>query len=306
MIASVQNKTPFSDAFRAGREQLPGEAWMRALRDSAIGNFEEQGIPTRKDEEWRYLDLKSMGKTQYRSPSAKPQVDEALAKAYFLDGTLARFCFVDGRYDANLSQVDDLPAGVELLSVAEAMSKNESELKNALEDSAVDSSHPFVALNTAFLRDGYVLCLKKGVQLEKPVQILFVGSQALENCAEHPRHFLFLAEEAKAEVIECYVSPNAGNFLNNVVSEIALEKGARLSLCRVQSEGSACSHLNYSKVNVGQSAHFESKVFSFGAKTSRNEIEIQLSGTHAFALWRASTSGEAISVWTTARSSITR
>ncbi|MEZ4752108.1 MAG: Fe-S cluster assembly protein SufD [Bdellovibrionota bacterium] len=188
--------------------------------------------------------------------------------------------FCDGKFDPKHSSVDQLPEGVELLSEADAIEQKEVQLKDALEDSD-DAVHPFVALNTAFSSGWLRALFERRTARKVPVQVLFLASEASTNCATHPRHFLFLAEGAKAEVLECYASESAG-FLNNVVSEVALEKGAELSICRIQAEGSGCSHLNYSKVNVGESARFESKVFSCGAGVSRNEIEVELSGKYAY------------------------
>ena len=47
------------DSFAASRGKLPGAGDVAALREAALKVFEQQGLPHRRVEEWKYTDLRA-------------------------------------------------------------------------------------------------------------------------------------------------------------------------------------------------------------------------------------------------------
>ena len=66
----------------------------------------------------------------------------------------ARLVFVDGRFSSRLSLAGRAAAGVVVASLAEALARRRSRSSPGSASFARFENHPFVALNTAFLRDG--------------------------------------------------------------------------------------------------------------------------------------------------------
>src|SRR5210317_1653260 len=77
----------------------PGPEWARALRETAAGQFREHGLPTRRDETWKYTNLRALEQrgmllpAQDDVPAAQSsQAKSLLDSAYqvdMLDGRLA-------------------------------------------------------------------------------------------------------------------------------------------------------------------------------------------------------------------------
>ena len=58
---------------------------VHEIRTEAIERFEQNGFPTRKDEEWKYTSLNSLLKTDYSVfPKAETGIEFKEVKKYFL------------------------------------------------------------------------------------------------------------------------------------------------------------------------------------------------------------------------------
>jgi len=149
-------------AFEASLNGAKG-GWVHALRTGALQRFNEQGIPTTRNEEWKYTNVAPLAKRTVKlAPQASVSADDL--KPYRvpeLDAAL--LVFVNGRYDAGLSKVSGLPEGATFCSLKEAIVAGHAALKGALGDLAPQDNAPFVALNTAFLLDGLFVHVPKGV-----------------------------------------------------------------------------------------------------------------------------------------------
>jgi len=96
-------KTPaeqaLSAAYEGARGKLPGKGALSTLRADAFQQFEKQGLPHRRVEEWKYTDLRALMREAY--PLAAPP--DAAAKAHaksagdiFSGVDCRRLVFVDG------------------------------------------------------------------------------------------------------------------------------------------------------------------------------------------------------------------
>ena len=77
---------------------LPGGAgWAETARDEALGRVRAMGLPTRRDEYWRYTDPAALVAPQAVPAAVFDDSDETPA----FDGIDSlRLVFVDGRFDA--------------------------------------------------------------------------------------------------------------------------------------------------------------------------------------------------------------
>ena len=84
----------------------PDWAAVNNIRQEALHFFEEKGFPTKRDEEWKYTNLKPVLKHDYK---VLPKADEGLefrdVKRYFLnDADTYRLVFINGVYSSWLSK----------------------------------------------------------------------------------------------------------------------------------------------------------------------------------------------------------
>ena len=53
------------------RSETEGPAWLKQLRTQSLEQFKKVGIPTTKDEEWKYTNLSPLTETSFTLEQAK-------------------------------------------------------------------------------------------------------------------------------------------------------------------------------------------------------------------------------------------
>ncbi len=263
----------FVDGFADARAALPGGArdWVASLRQSGIERFATLGLPTTRQEKWKYTRLTALERRVFGLPEADATVPA-------LDGVILagahRMVFVNGRFRADLSDLGRLPSGVRATSLAAALEAGEPALEPAFAKAA-EEPDAFVALNTAYMGDGALLELAEGCVLDAPLQLLFVAG-AGEDYVTHLRNVVVAGANSRATVVEAYVAPDGGSYFTNACTELRLAEGARLDHLRLQNEDESAFHIGRVRADVGRAAGYRSQVFSLGAQLGRADIDVRL------------------------------
>ena len=104
----------YARAFAAASGELPGHgnAEVARLRQAAMTRFAAAGLPNRRDEGWRYTDLRRLDRLDLAGLTGRIDGETAAALPDALAALDAhRLVFVDGRYEAGLSAQGALPDG---------------------------------------------------------------------------------------------------------------------------------------------------------------------------------------------------
>lgn len=266
----------FVSAYPSLAVQLAGAAlpWLRRSRDEAFDRFAARGLPTTRDEDWKYTSVAAIERRAFRVEAAIEVSDEvrAVVLRHAIEGT-QRMVFVDGHFVPGLSQPMPLPAGARVGSLAQAVDTRaeEAEAFFAAADEAADG---FTALNAAFWSDGAWIDLAAGVALEVPVHLLFVTTRS--DIASFPRNLIRAGEGASAMVIEHHVGPDGAGYLSDTVTRIVLGRGARIAHTKLQQEGRKAFHVADVAAEQGQDSAFLSHALAFGGQLSRAAIATRL------------------------------
>ena len=162
--AAAQAVQRWTQEFSRRGASLPGARapWLAEVRRQAIERFAGLGWPGTGLEDWHHTSLAVLQQQEF--PDSGAAADESLALAEPLLGSLAGhvLVFVDGRYDAGLSRVGDLPAGVRVESLA-AVLEADPELVRPYFGTAEDGATT-AALNLALSADGAYVHLGRGAR----------------------------------------------------------------------------------------------------------------------------------------------
>ncbi len=254
-----------------------GPAWLLDLRRSAFARLESRGLPTAKDEDWRFTSLAGLSALSLAPP--RPADAAALLAPAPQDG--ARLVFVNGRYSAALSRTAALPAGAILASLADALERAPEKVRPHLGRLAGAGEHGFVAANTALFEDGGFLFLPPGAVAEAPIALVFLADPG-EPAAAHPRTLVVAGEGARATIEELFVGrAGAAPYLTNAVTEIVLAAGAEVEHVKIQLEAEGAFHVSVLHAEAGAGARLAAHAFTLGATLSRAEIRARLAGDGA-------------------------
>lgn len=252
-----------------------GKDWLDTLRETAATQFAENGLPTVRDEEWRYTDIRKLKRQKFTVASSVPDVAETLAT--LPDYGLTRIVLVNGFYAPACSS-NDLPEGV---SVSPLSMRLQDDSLNGLLGAAMPAEpHAFTALNTAHCLDGVVIEIADKAVIEQPIEVVHVVTEA--NSVSHPRNLIVAGKLSQAHIIERSVtSLDDGVYLNNSVTEIIAHDGAHVEHYKVQQDAATAFHVGGVFINQGRDAKVINHNMALGGDLVRNDIHLTLLGSGA-------------------------
>jgi Fe-S cluster assembly protein SufD len=248
----------------------PGPDWLANRRAAGLEAFAGAGFPTRRDEDWKYTDLKLVSRRSF-TPGAAFPVDVP-----GIDGfDCPALVFVNGR----LSRTLGLPQGASVVSLSQAIADGHPACRALLGEIADPGRHRFAALATALFADGVLVELAAGVELPAPLRLVFVagGDHPALAC---PRVLVHAGPNSRATIIEHYVA-GSGEALSLAVTEVALEAGARLDHYRLQEESAEAFHLGVLAARLERDATLVSHNLAVGARIARLDLDVNLAGPGA-------------------------
>jgi len=286
-VATQSTTTTYREAFDALAEQNGVPRWLTNLRAKAMDRFESLGFPTTRHEEWRFTNVKPIATTPFAL--AEPvDVPGNAVEPYALGGiSIARLVFVNGHYDASLSVIrDELPTGLTILNLADALRSHPDEVKPHLAKHGAFEDDAFSALNTAFVRDGAFIEVDKGVEIDRPIHLLFVSTTGDTPTVSHPRNLVVVHEGAKVTVVESHVSHDVDSgssapTWSNGVTEFVIEDNADAHHYLIEREADDAYNIETLAFEQGASSRFESHSALFGGAIVRNNVRATLSGERA-------------------------
>ena len=267
-----------SESFeRNGASQDP--AWARELRRAALDRFRDLGFPTarRGNEEWKYTDVAPIARAPVRfgAVDAAARVGaDAVAQAALGGEGWPQLVFVNGRYDAALSNVDALPGGVTAVNLADAMRSSPDLIQPHLARHAEYESNAFTALNTAFLHDGAFVHVPRGARVDDPIRLLFLSTGDGQETVAHPRVLIVAGEESSASVLEAYAGVSGGEHFTNAVTEVVVGAAARLTYYKVQRQDEQAYHITNTHVALERDSRFSSVNIDMGGRLTRNNLNL--------------------------------
>ncbi len=258
--------------------ETPAPAWLKTLRAGGEKLFAGTAFPHTKMEEWRETNLAPLIETPYWSMTGLPQ--HTLAgfdtAPHRIEGWI-NLVFVDGFFDAAISDAPVLPYGVHAGSLAQAMAGPMEQVVRKHLGSCLGGRSAFTALNTAFIQDGPFLYVPQGVELRQPVHFLCIATERQPNVAAHYRGLFVLDAMAKATVAVTCASMGAGeHHFDNVVEEIVVGDGAALTRCEVIDAEATGRRLCTTETRQCRDSRFNSFSITLGGAIVRNQLCVML------------------------------
>jgi len=238
---------------------------IRQAAETALAGLE---LPTTRQEDWKYTDLKLLRETTF-VPGQHREVD--IKERILPEARGTRLVFVNGHFDPHHSNVSALPPGVRMLRLASA-----SEAACALGTLATtEGSDYFAHLNTARFTDGAYIFVPKNIQVEPVLHVLFVSDQAGEQATcSLPRLLVVLERGASLNLVEEYWGH--GRTLTNGITEVRVHEGAALTHERIQREAPEALHFSNLRARVDRDARYISRTITLGARLSRQTPHVVL------------------------------
>lgn len=277
-------KREAAEALLQARDLPAGGAWISKARQAALSRISEMGLPSKRDEYWRYTDPRRL--TEAEGQAARLHDGQGELPVFDSFDRL-KLVFVDGQFDAASSDALALE-GVEIVPLAEAAQTDlhwARDLFGTLESRAqTPVERPLASLNTAFATEG--MLIRVTGKPAKPISLIYQRSAERADALVH--HVVRVEAGAEATILEN--GPMAARF--NQVMEVEIAEGATLHHIRAQGrdhERAGAAHLF---VKVGVAAQLKSFTLTANGALIRNEAVIWLEGEDGSAHIAGATVGD--------------
>ena len=248
---------------------------LHSKRKTAFNHFINLGIPTPKNEEWKYTNLNFINKYNFNlslEPSSKVYSIEEIKQFIYKDVKSNLFVFINGFFNKELSTQNKNEAGVIIGSLSEAIEQDSDIIQKYLGRYSKSENDAFTALNGAFVQDGIIIIVPKGVEFEEPIHLLYINDTREGSILSQPRNLIIAGECSKFKILETYHTIGTEPAMTNSLTEIAMKFSSQVDYYKVQNDITDSYYVGTTLVNQEKSSVFKSTTISLNGKFIRNNL----------------------------------
>lgn len=278
-------ESQYIDIFNQYRETIDSKSTpgLNSMRDKAFEVFKEQGFPTKKLEDYLYLDVAAEFLPDYalninRVPfkgnpytAFKCEVPDLTTNTYFVLNDLF--------HTEYLPEIE-YPNGVFVGSLND-FSAQYPEIFAKHYGQIADLDKPSVAaFNTMFVQDGFVIYVPKGVIVDKPIQLINILKSKFNYLVN--RRILIIAEDdAQVKLLICDHTVDESQFLVTQVTEIFAGRNAIVDCYDLEENSDKVTRLTNTFVKQLEASSVLVNNMTLNTGVSRNNYNVKLLGEHA-------------------------
>ncbi len=231
-------------------------------------------LPTNRDENWRYANLRPLAKARAEAPPAAEQAP-SVELPPILPG-YDRWVFVDGQFAPTLSATG--PSGpARLLDTRQAGAEFAAVLDAAIASEGADFS--LARLNAA--RGQQVLHVATGDDTEARLELNFIATAPGAVGTSYPRVQVHCGRRSRLRIVERHLSAGAADSAVNAAVDVALSADASLDHCRLQNCADGASVFDTLTAHLGERAVYRLRTVTLGGISSRSTAFVKLAGREA-------------------------
>jgi Fe-S cluster assembly protein SufD len=248
---------------------------LSPVRERAMERFLKLGLPSSRDETWRYTNLRSLAAQSFVDAPRKIRGEiEPNASLSLLDKTdrASSLLMVNG-YPI-MPVADGLISGMEVYSLREVARLDPHTLLRFLEPLSDADQQRWALLNTALFVDG--LYLKITTRVSMPLVIMHVAAGDGADNIAYPRIIIEATPGSSATIIEHHVAQGEHTPLSNSNTHIVLRPGAQLEHYRVFATGADATHLDSLSIRQDKDSRCKQFTIVLGGGMVRTALEAHL------------------------------
>jgi len=229
---------------------------LKILRRESFEEFKKHGLPTRKEEYWKYSDPSIISNIELEFVSSG-QYEDRNYDVILVNGKIVKK-FKD-------CQMGDLSEG----------------LRNGIlgKDLLEKKDKPFLNLNNAFAINGCYLILESTSR--QTIRILNLITNEGKTQAVYPRCIVLAKRNSETLIFEEFrIMGNGTNFVNSV-TDVIVEDGANLEHIIIDDFAKNTYHVANVCVKQCKDSNFVSHNFSMGKKFARRDFNVELNQSGA-------------------------
>ncbi|NDV79680.1 Fe-S cluster assembly protein SufD [Dysgonomonas sp. 511] len=278
-------ETQYINIFTEYRDKLDAKSvpGMNNMRDKALKAFIANGFPTKKQEDYLYLDVAAEFTPDFalninRIPftgnpyvAFRCEIPNLTTNLYFVLNDLV--------HTEHLPKVE-YPKGVFVGSMADFWQQQPEVFAKHYGQIADVENNDTIAFNTMFAQDGFVIYVPKGVIVERPIQLINILKSEFNSLVN--RRILIIAEDdAQVKLLVCDHTVDESQFLATQVTEIHAGRNAIVDYYDLEENSDHVTRLTNTFVSQDDSSNVLVNNMTLNTGRSRNNYNVKLNGEHA-------------------------
>lgn len=254
--------TPVKTILQAFRENLPPAALSLPidLKNTTEIELSLMDFPSSKHESWKY--------TRLRRVSNLKLVNNVLQPLDWSIYTMVKDAYTLVFQNATcIYQSPVLPDGVSI--------KIGEEINSADWVAFTNEGHA-AKLNVAHAQNGCLINIEKGVQVDKPLQLIFISDGSQQ--ANFWRNQLQIERGANAKIHVGYFSNQASDAYSNAYWGISLKENSHLEMTKIQNDTDLNFHFSTEHVGQLKDSNFTLNTLTLNGAFVRNDVLINVEG----------------------------
>jgi len=241
---------------------------LTATRRAALAKISRSGLPSVRDENFKYTDL-------------RPAID--ISNRWLIDG--AKESVADVQRDAIQTICSSIDAN--WLVVANGLidltgfdATADIEVERFSDTTAPEfADHPLADLNAALLQDGLRVHIHGAT--EKPLGILVIDEANAAAGVSQANIGIEVASGCDVEIVEYQHSFGEGDHYSNSVIDLQIDQAAHVSYVRIQNR--RLTHVQTSRLSasLGEDSRLDMSGYDIGGGLIRNDVDIDISNPGA-------------------------
>ena len=248
------------------------------LDDIRIKNFnifQKKGFPSKKEESWKYTDLKRI---IYNNLNKLEVPNNKKTSRYNSEWLLKNFkhnqiILVNGDFVSSTFSFETKDK-IKIIPLKTVL-KDKKDFEK-IRDFFNDQKNSLTSLNHALVHDGIFLEIEDNYSFNKPLVIYNFFNKSSENKIINNKCFISLGKNSKLNVLECYKAEDSIKYFNNTIHHYSIHKNSILKKFSINENLDNSYYYHLTNVKSYSNSIFENFVFSSGSSFLKNEIHCDL------------------------------
>jgi Fe-S cluster assembly protein SufD len=253
-------------------------------RKSAYDTFVKNGIPTLKNEEWKYTNLSKIAQSGFKSSCLSELDAQSLLDAGILNKIQSnKLVFVNGCLFPALSVWLEEEVDIVATNIGSAR-QTHAAIFEAHFGKYTSKEEGLNAMNAAVMSDGAFVYIPANKHLKFPLMITNITDANSERILQQPRNLIVLEKSSSATIIENYVAVGENSSFTNVVNEIFVDENASLEHYKVQRAKGDTYHNNYTQIFQNANTNINQVTLTLDGQWVRNNLHFFMNGENCNSL----------------------
>ncbi len=230
-----------------------------------LNYFNNVGFPNKKQEDWKFSDLREIVSKNFSKLNIKSSEQEKSKINFIKDFEHNYIVVINGRLTVSDFRFEE---------------NDKIKLKSFTNNDFADrkENNPLINLNHALSDKGFFLEIEENYKFKKILVIYNLFTNDLNEIILNSKNKIKIGKNSELHTLNLIINQSEKNFFNNVYENVVLEKAAILKNICVQNNKSSGYFHKYSKHELSNASNLTTFIFPSGLKFNKLDLEFNLNG----------------------------